>query len=134
MSTVLDRPAARHWADLLAIITGVILLGIAIWPNEASATSDADRETTLTQALWLVHLAAGALTLLAVYLSQRWQRRALGRALLVGSAVLLLGALVLFRDFTLRAMLTTIVPAIALLVSSFAIGPMPREITQESSA
>jgi cytochrome bd-type quinol oxidase subunit 2 len=130
MPAALKEPAARQWADLLAIFTGVSLVAIALWPTDATATAAADRETTVTQALWLVHIATGALTLLAVFVSQRWQRRPLARALLIVTALILLGALVLFRDFTPRALLTTILPAIFLLAASFGIGPMPVDTRQ----
>ena len=127
MTAPIDRPQTRNWSDFLAILTGVTLLGIAIWPGEPSATVDADRETTVTPALWLVHIAAGALALVAVGVAQKWRNRAVARILLIVAALLLLGALMLFRDFTMRAMLTSILPAVALLISSFAIGPLPRE-------
>ena len=127
MPSTLDRPSARHWADLLAILTSVVLIAIAIWPTNASATLDSDRETTVTPALWLAHAAAGALSLLGVTISQRWGRRPLGRAALLFAALILLGALLVFRDLTTRAVLTTLLPALALVIASFAVGPMPRE-------
>jgi hypothetical protein len=128
MPATLDRPASRHWADLLAILTAVSLIAIAIWPGTPSASVDADRETTATPALWLAHIASGSLTMLAVFMAQRWQNRPVARILLVVAAIVLIGALVVFRDFTTRALLTTIIPALALLVSALAVGPMPREV------
>lgn len=130
MPDALDRPATRNWADLLVILTGVILFGIAVWPGQPSASVGADQETTATPALWLVHMTSASLALLSVLVAQRWQQRLLARLLLVGAALLLLGALVIFRDFTMRALLTAILPAVALLAGSTAIGPMPREINR----
>ena len=129
MPATLDRPASRHWADLLAILTAVSLIAIAIWPGEPSASVDADLETSATPALWLAHIASGSLAMLAVFVAQRWRNRSFARLLLVGGALVLLGALVVFRDFTTRALLTTIIPALALLVAATAVGPMPREVT-----
>ena len=129
MPAALDRAANRNWADLLAIVTAVSLIGISIWPGTPSTSIGADRETTATPALWLAHIASGSLVIMAVFIGQKWQNRSLARLLLVGGAIVLLGALLVFRDFTTRALLTTIVPALALLVSAFAIGPMPREVS-----
>jgi hypothetical protein len=129
MPAALDRASNRNWADLLAIVTAVSLIGISIWPGTPSASIGADRETTATPALWLAHIASGSLAIIAVFIGQKWRNRPLARLLLVGGAIVLLGALLVFRDFTTRALLTTIVPALALLVSAVAIGPMPREVT-----
>ena len=55
-------------------------------------------------------------------------RRAIARTLLILGAAALIAVLLVFRDFGVRALLTALVPALALLVSSTAIGPMPRDL------
>jgi hypothetical protein len=114
-------------SDVIAIFTGLALLGLAIWPGPQSASADAAREASNLQVLWMAHAGAGALTLLAVLAAQRWTRRSLARGLLVVAALVLLATLLTFRDFGPRALLTLLLPAILLLVAVTGIGPMPRE-------
>jgi hypothetical protein len=71
---------------------------------------------------------AGAFALASVAVAQRWKLRPLARALLAVAAVGLLIVLFMFRDFGPRAMLTVLLPAMLLLVSAFAVGPMPRDL------
>jgi hypothetical protein len=118
----------RHWADVLAIFTGLALLGLAIWPGPQSASAGAAREAGNPQLLWLAHAFAGAAALAGVGVAQRWELRPLGRALLILAAIALLGVLFGFRDFGPRALLTVLLPALLLLVSASAVGPIPRDL------
>jgi hypothetical protein len=119
----------RHWADVVAIFTGLALLGLAIWPGPQSASAGAARESGGNQEiLWLAHAAAGALALGSVAIAQRWNLRAIARGMLAVAAVGLVVVCFTFRDFGPRALLTLVLPAMLLLVSAFAVGPMPREL------
>jgi len=118
----------RHWADTLAIFTGVVLLGLAIWPGPQSATAGAAREAGNLDVLWLVHALAGLATLAGVTIAQKWKLRSFGRVLLVAAAAGLIVLLFSFHDFGPRALLTVLLPAILILVSAFAVGPMPRQV------
>jgi hypothetical protein len=120
---------SRHWADVLAIFTGLALLGLAIWPGPQSASAGAARESGGNQEiLWLSHAIGGALALASVAIAQRWKLRPLARVLLATAAVGLVVVLFTFRDFGPRALLTLLLPAVLLLVSASAVGPMPRDL------
>jgi hypothetical protein len=114
-------------SDVIAIFTGLALLGLAIWPGPQSASAGAAREASNLQLLWISHASAGAVTLLAVLAAQRWSLRPLARGLLALAAVGLLATLITFRDFGPRALLTLLLPALLLMVAMIGIGPMPRE-------
>jgi peptidoglycan/LPS O-acetylase OafA/YrhL len=117
----------RHWADVLAILTGLVLMALAIWPGEPQANADAAREAGNPQLQWLAYVVAGGSAIAAVLIAQRWNRRPLARGLLALGGLTLLAVLLVFQDFGPRALLTMLLQAIALLTSAVAIGPMPRE-------
>ena len=119
---------SRHWADVLAIFTGLVLMALAIWPGAPTASAGAERETGDPQLLWIAQFVAGASAIAAVLVAQRWQRRPLARGLLILGAVVLLLVLLVFRDFGPRALFTVLLPAVAMLVAATAIGPLPRDI------
>ncbi len=118
----------RHWADVLAIVTGLALLGLAIWPGPQSASAGAALESGRPQVLWLAHALAGAMALTGVTAAQRWGLRPLGRWLLAIAALGLLAVLFTFREFGPRALSTVLLPALLLFIAAFAVGPMPREL------
>jgi hypothetical protein len=128
VATAQKAERRRHWADVVAIFTGVALLGLAIWPGPQSASAGAARESGNPQALWLAHAMAGASALISVGIAQRWKLRGLARALLVIAALALVVLLFTFRDFGPRALLTVLLPAALLLLSATAVGPMPRDL------
>ena len=117
----------RHRADLIAIITGLALLGLAIWPSSPSASTGVAVESGRPDVLWLVHALAGGMALLGVTVA-RWDLRQMGRSLIVIAAAGLIAVLFQFDQIGLRALLTVALPAILLLVAAFSVGPMPREI------
>ena len=119
------KPARRLWADALAILVGLSLFGMAIWPGNRSASNEVARELGNASVLWGVHAAAGALALLGVLIAQRWRSRALGRALVILGGVALIGVFLFFRDFSTRAWLAVLLPGLLLLLSGPAVGPMP---------
>jgi hypothetical protein len=119
------RAERRHWADTLAIFTGVALLGLAIWAGANSASVGAAQEPGNLDVLWLVHALAGLTTLAGVTIAEQWKLRSFGRTLMMVAAGGLLVVLFTFDDFGLRALLTVLVPAILLLVAAF-VGPTRR--------
>jgi hypothetical protein len=58
-------------------------------------------------------------------IAQRWKLRRLGQVLLLLSAAVLIGALLMFRYFGPWAWVTLILPAVALIVSTPFLAPMP---------
>jgi hypothetical protein len=127
MAKVTSRPKVRNWADILALFTGVALLGISVWPSDVNASSNAALEARYPGLVLGSHIAAGTTAVLAVVVGQSWRRRPLARALLVLGALVLLGVLLLFREFGPRALWSMLFPAVLLLVAVPGIGPMPRD-------
>jgi peptidoglycan/LPS O-acetylase OafA/YrhL len=115
----------RRWADVLAIVTGVSLFGISLWPSIMSTSPEGRYDTRHPGTLVLVRVAVAVMAIGAVALAQRWERRAPARALLVVGAVALVATLVMFRDATTWEFWSLLVPAVALVVAATGIGPMP---------
>lgn len=117
--------AQRGWPYFLALLTGLSLIGLAIWPGDWLGSRSSDLQTRGTDVLWLLQAITGVAAIVAVFVARRPQRRPAARLLLVLGAAALLAALVLFRDFSMRPLLIHVVPAIALLIAAFAIGRVP---------
>ena len=113
----------RHWADIAAIVAGLMLMGLAIWPVPFAD----DPETGRRVSVWWIYAMAGILSLLGVFLGQRWRFRQLARGLLFAAVgVLLYGLVVAFRDLGTAAVLTAVIPGVLLLFAAPFYGPMPR--------
>ena len=113
----------RVWADVAVILAGLMLWGLAIWP-----TPFVDRPEVAGQlTVWQVYAGAGILTIAGFLLGQRRQWRTIARILLLGAVVVLgVGLVTTFRDLGPAALLTVIVPGLALLLAAPFFGPMPR--------
>ena len=118
----------RHWADVVVIFTGLVLVGLAMWPGEPSANTDAAREAGDVRLLWGSHAVAGAAAIASVFIAQRDGLTWLARVMLALAGVTLIAPLVLFRDFGTRAMLTMLLPGLLLLLAATSVGPMPRDL------
>jgi hypothetical protein len=118
----------RHWADVAVIIAGLGLFGLAVWFPPFTTTTGAGEVRTV-HSLWPIYALAGGLSLIALFLGQRWQWRNLARLLLVAAVgVLVYGLFTGFRELGVAAWLTVILPAILLLVAIPFFGPMPRAV------
>ena len=112
----------RHWADVAAILTGLMLMGLAIWPVPFVSTEEVRRVS-----VWWIYALAGGLSLVAVFLGQRWRFQQLAQGLLFAAVgVLLYGLIVVFRDLGTAAVLTAAIPGLLLLFAALFFGPMPR--------
>jgi hypothetical protein len=123
-----DTPSRerRHWADVAVILCGLGLFGLAVWFPPFTTTTGAD-EVRSAPSLWPIYAGAGGLTLVALFLGQRWEWRTFARILLIAAvAVLVYGLLTGFRELGVAAWLTAIIPGIVLLVATPFFGPMPR--------
>jgi cytochrome bd-type quinol oxidase subunit 2 len=127
MNDVTQQAKVRNWADFLAILAGVYLLALSIWPGGHSASNEAAWESRYPQILWITRAITGIAAITAVVIAQRWKRRALARGLLLIAALALIGILLMFRDFGYRALVTVLLPGIALLIATIGIGPLPRK-------
>jgi peptidoglycan/LPS O-acetylase OafA/YrhL len=130
-----DTPSRerRRWADVAVILCGLGLFGLAIW-FPPFTTSTGASETTPTSS-WPIYGSAGGLTLLALFLGQRWEWRTFARILLIAAVVVLgYGLLTRFRELGPAAWVTVIVPGILLLIATPFFGPMPRAAASRSRA
>jgi peptidoglycan/LPS O-acetylase OafA/YrhL len=110
---------------MAVILCGLGLFGLAIWFPPFSTTTGAAE--TSPPSVWPIYGGAGGLTLVALFLGQRWQWRTLARVLLVAAvAILVYGLITRFRELGPAAWLTVIVPGILLLIATPFFGPMPR--------
>lgn len=113
----------RHWADIAAILAGLMLMGLAIWPVPFAD----DPETGRQVSVWWIYALAGGLSLVGVFLGQRWEFRQVARGLLFAAVgVLVYGLVTMFRDLGTAAVLTVLVPGLLLLLAAPFFGPMPR--------
>ncbi len=120
-----DAPEVRrrHWADVAAILAGLMLMGLAIWPVPFVDTA----ETGDRVSVWWIYALAGGLSLAGVFLGQRWPLRQLARGLMFAAVgVLLYGLVTTFRELGTAAVLTAVVPGVLLLLAAPFFGPMPR--------
>lgn len=115
----------RWWADVITILTGLSVMGLAIWPGRTTASNAVAVELGNASVLWGVHAAAGGLAIAGVIIAQRWRSRSLAKALVVLAGLALLGVFLSFRDFGARALLTTLLPGVLLVLSGAMLGPMP---------
>jgi peptidoglycan/LPS O-acetylase OafA/YrhL len=119
-----DRPVPerRHWADVVLILTGLTLLGLALWFPPFSTTDEAPNALSL----WPNYALAGSLTLIALLLGQRWNWLRLARLLLFAALGVLVASLFKVRAQGVVTWLTLILPGLAILLAIPFFGPMPR--------
>lgn len=118
----------RRWADIVAILASVVLLGYSMWGGMLSGDSEALSEVRNIGLARVSIVAAALLGLLGIFAAQR--SRAVGKALVIaGGAVALIG-LFAFNTLDATALAAAGAPGVALLVSGFFIGPMPDELEE----
>ncbi len=119
-----ERPARarRRWADALLILAGLSLFGLAVWFPPFSTTDEAPQAISL----WPNYALAGGLTLLALFLGQRWSWVQFARLMLFGAVVVLVIGLFRVGASSMVAWLTLIIPGLAILLATPFFGPMPR--------
>jgi cytochrome bd-type quinol oxidase subunit 2 len=132
-TTTTTAPSAktRHWSDFVAILVGVALIGIEVWPGDQNASSAAAQDLGNPKWILIAHITAGALALASVFLAQRRERSGLPKMLLLLAGALLLGGFILSiatGDSGTRAWLTLVLPGVLLLGAAFGVGPMPRDL------
>jgi hypothetical protein len=112
----------RSWPNLVLLITGLALVGLAMWGGTLAGAGD----ESASGAAWASHAASGVLALLGFAAAQRVERRTVARVL-VGAAVLaLVAGGMTFEWVGTRLLLTIVLPALALLVTIPFLGPVPR--------
>ncbi len=127
ISPTRDARSSRGWADLLAIMTGLALIALSIWPSGATAGDDAELQLGQPDIAYVVRIAAGIMAVFAVFIAQRWRNRNTGRVLLIAAAIALVALLAASRDFGARSLFQTLVPAALLGLAATAVGPLPAD-------
>src|SRR5688500_3256024 len=113
----------RNVANTIVIVVGAIMVALSMWGGSAAGVGETGESRASVP--WLTHFSAGALAIAGILIAQRWKLRRLGQILLLASAGILIGALFMFRYFGPWAWVTLILPAVALLVATPFLAPMP---------
>ena len=122
---------SRQLADFFAILLGMSLLGMALYGGSLIATGEGE-EIRHGQLVWLVYFVTGSVALIATGMAQ-WERwHTIARIVLAVDGLILLGGLVLFNNFGIRALLTVAVPGVAFIALSRFLGPLPRPATSRT--
>jgi hypothetical protein len=113
----------RRWADVVVMLTGLMLVGLAAW--NAPASSGRPDETASLGSMYVAYAIGGGLAIAALFLVHR--SRMIGRLLLVAAGLVVLGfGLDGFREGAGAVWLTVLLPALLLLGAAPFFGPMPR--------
>lgn len=121
-----ETPARRRrlWADIVVILVGLLLVGLAAWNAPVSSGTRPDEAASLPS-LYVAYAVGGGLALAALFIAHR--SRMIGRVLLVVSALVLLGyGIAGYRDPAEALWLTVLVPGLLLLGATPFFGPVPR--------
>ena len=114
----------RRWADIVVILTGLALVGLAAW-NAPASGGGRPHEAESLASMYVAYAIGGGLALTALFVAHRW--RTVGRVLLVAAALLLLGfGFDAFRAQVWPVWITVLLPALLLLGATPFFGPMPR--------
>jgi len=122
---------SRQLADFFVILVGMSLLGLALYGGPLVATGETE-EIRYGQIVWLVFFITGTVALIATGMAQweRWQK--IARIVLAVNGLLLLGGLLAFNNFGIRALLSVALPGVMFIVLSRFLGPIPRQATSRS--
>jgi peptidoglycan/LPS O-acetylase OafA/YrhL len=113
----------RRWADIVVILVGLALVGLAAWNAPISAGAEPD-ETRSIPSIYMAYAVGGGLALAAVFAVHRW--KGVGRLLLLAAALVLLGYGVAGYQQGEALWLTVVLPGLLLLGAAPFFGPMPR--------
>ena len=124
-STAPATADSRQLADFFVILIGMSLLGLALYGGPLVATGETE-EIRYGPIVWLVFFVTGSVALIATGMAQweRWQT--IARIVLAVDGLILLGGLLAFNNFGIRALLCVALPGVAFIVLSRFLGPIPR--------
>ncbi len=83
---VSTSPTARHWTNGVLIVVGLLLIGVSAWPDPLAV----DPGLRHMGGSWAVYAGAGALTIAALLVGQRWQWRGVAQLLVLAACAVLL--------------------------------------------
>jgi hypothetical protein len=114
----------RLGADVVVILVGLLLVGLAAWNAPVSSGTRPDEAASMPS-LYVAYAIGGGLALAALFIAHR--SRMIGRVVLVVSALVLLGyGIAGYRDAAEALWLTVLVPGLLLLGATPFFGPVPR--------
>jgi hypothetical protein len=115
---------SHQWADLVAIMLGMSLLGMALYGAPLIASGERE-EIRYGQIVWLVYFLTGTVALIATGFAQ-WERyQTIARIILALNGLALLGGLFAFDNFGWRALVTVALPGVVFILLSRFLGPLP---------
>jgi hypothetical protein len=115
----------RRWADIVAILASVVLLGFSVWGGVLAGDSDSLSEVRNIGLARGSNILGGLLGVVGIFAAQK--SRAAGRALVIGAGLVALAGLFAFRVIDGTSIAASGAPGLALLLSGFFVGPMPTE-------
>jgi cytochrome bd-type quinol oxidase subunit 2 len=120
-----ETPARRrrHWADIVVIVVGLLLVGLAAWNAPVSSGMRPDEAESLP-AVYAAYAIAGGLALASLFIAQR--SSAAGKVVLLVAALVLIGYGVAGYRPSEALWLTVLLPGLALLGALPFFGRMPR--------
>jgi hypothetical protein len=114
----------RKWADIVAIVASVTALGNAMWGPLIFGTRSSSVPTDPGAGYnWLAFGLGGALGLLGLIVAQK--RPLPGRVALALGGALLVVVPLFYENRAMLPIVTSVVLGLAMLLSSFFLGPMP---------
>ncbi len=114
----------RRWADVIVILVGLFLVGLAAWNAPVSSGTRPDEAESLPS-IYMAYAVGGGLALAALFVAHRW--KLVGRAMVVLAGLVLLGyGIAGYRAPAEALWFTVLIPGLLLLCASPFFGPMPR--------
>jgi hypothetical protein len=115
----------RRWADIVAILASVVLVGYSVWGGVLAGDSEGLREVRNISLVRGSNILGGLLGVLGIFVAQK--SRAAGRAMIIAAGVVALAGLFAFRVLDGTSIAASGAPGLALLLAGFFVGPMPTE-------
>ena len=109
----------RHWADVAAIVGGVMAFAFTVWPSDLFTLGNAQRSSLS----WLSYALPGVMAVGSVFLANR--SRTLARVVLALAGLILLGSLIGTAQFGWQHWVSRIIPALLMLGAAPFVGRMP---------
>jgi hypothetical protein len=121
----MNKARAKHyrWTNVVVLVVSVYLLASSVWHPPEMVEQGVQSPGVYPIWLTVAYVLAGVAGISAVFLSIK--RRWLGRALTALAGVLILSGFLAVRNVTPLALISMGVSALALLIASFFMGPMP---------
>lgn len=118
-----EEAERRRWADIVVIVAGVYAFLMAVFGPRLAGPARAAEVVAAPGGLWVGTGIAGILAIAGVILALRWTL--LARMLTGTAGIVLIATLFAFERVGWLGVVTLALPALALLVATPLVGPMP---------